>query len=79
VYDKSFFEVVYAYENYMAAKFLISISLDQAKRYQDPILEVSIDVYNDATLHINSPEDIPENDPVAKAIVGENGFWFHWD
>jgi hypothetical protein len=71
------FAILFATESDMEAIFLDKLTFEQAVYFQDLIVEVSSEVFNDASYELYN-DQIYDEYAVAKVIAKKQEFWLRW-
>jgi hypothetical protein len=71
------FAILFAAESDMEAVFLDKITFEQAVHFQDLIMEVSPEVFNDASCEL-CDDQIYDEYAMAKVITEKQAFWLRW-
>lgn len=74
------FEITSASDEYLEACFIDLVNLDQAKVFQGILMDLTLEVLNDAYFMVYETDNpgFSDQDVVAKAIVKNQGFWLNW-
>jgi hypothetical protein len=79
IYSTLPFEIISASSDYVEAKFISEVDLNQARIFQNILIEIDVEIINAACFEIYGTDKVDHTDVVAKAIMKNNGFWLHWE
>jgi hypothetical protein len=72
------FEILFASEYEMEAVFLDRVSFEQAKCFQDLILTVAPEVFNNAIYQLYDTDTVDDEDAVARIIASQQRLCLYW-